>query len=156
MAYSLVLVLHSWIRWIVLVLAVIALVRSIPGWRQNRAWTATDRKVQLGLVSAFDLQALFGLLLLFPLSPITKIAFSDFGAAMKDAMLRFFAMEHPLLMLIALAVAHVSSVRARKASGDPAKHRIWAIGVIVALVLVAIAIPWPHSATHGRPLFRVG
>ena len=53
-----------------------------------------------------------------------------------------FQLEHPLIMLIALAVAHIAAARARRASSAFRAARIRAIGVIVSLALILVGIPW--------------
>jgi len=80
--------------------------------------------------------------LYFFVSPLTKAAFANFGAAMKNADLRFYAVEHILMMLIALVVVHIGRSKSKKAKTPVQKHRISAIFYSVALILIIIAIPW--------------
>jgi hypothetical protein len=67
---------------------------------------------------------------------------------------RFFAVEHALGMIAAVAVAHVMAVRSRRATVPAVRQRTWALGAIGALALIALAIPWPFLS-YGRPLFRM-
>jgi putative Ca2+/H+ antiporter (TMEM165/GDT1 family) len=89
-----------------------------------------------------DLQLLSGLILYFFLSPITKLAMSDFGAAMKDAGLRFYAVEHISMMLIAVVLVHIGRAKSKKAKTDSGKFKIATIFFLIALVLMLAAIPW--------------
>lgn len=150
--YSAVLLLHSWLRWAVLILAVFAVVRAFSA-RGGRPWSNADDALGKWLVIAFDTQFTVGLLLYVALSPITQIAFSDFGAAMRNAGLRFFAVEHTLGMFVALALVHVGRVKIRKASGDLRRHTLAATFYGLALVILLASIPWPGMAA-GRPLLR--
>src|SRR3954462_11567986 len=145
------LVLHSLLRWAVLAFGVLALVRAFSGWSGRRPWTSLDERAGKYFVLALDLQTLVGLVLYAGLSPITRVAFSNMGAAMKDSLLRFFAVEHVALMLIGVALVHVGRVRARKAPTDQARHRTAAIFFLLGLLAIAIGIPWPGRAV-GRPL----
>ncbi|XXX77779.1 hypothetical protein WMF30_03260 [Sorangium sp. So ce134] len=154
MIYSFVLVVHSWLRWAVLLLGLWALVRSVQGWTQRRPWTATDRKASAAFVGALDAQLLLGLLLYVVLSPLRPTSLAALKAAMPIAALRFFAVEHVFLMIVAVAVAHIASARAKRAADPTARHRRIAIGVLFALLLVLAAIPWPFLP-YGRPLFRL-
>jgi hypothetical protein len=95
---------------------------------------------------------LFGILLYAWLSPITRQAFGDIGAAMKEASLRFWVVEHIFGMVIALALAHVGRVRIRKAS-LARRHRLAATFFGLALLAILLSIPWP-AAPYGRPLLR--
>ena len=153
--YTAVLFLHSWIRWIVLIAAVVAVARAWKGsGAGGGAFGPTDRRAATIFVMSLNVQFLLGLMLYAFLSPITHAAFDNFGAAMKDAVLRFFAVEHTLLAVAAIAMAHIGKSRARKAPNDRARVRQMAIFFTLSLVLLLIAIPWPGRAM-GRALFRL-
>lgn len=153
MLYPVVLFLHSWLRWGVVVLGVVALGASLTGWLRGRSWTRTDRRLQLLCVSAFDLQLLLGMTLYFALSPFTPGSMDALRTNLSVPSLRFFSLEHPVMMLLALVAVHVASALSRRAEDATRRHRIWAAGLLVALLLVALAIPWPWRS-HGRLLFR--
>lgn len=146
--YQVFLALHNLVRWIVLILAVVALARAYLGWLGNRAWTEGDRRVGVFFSSALDTQLLLGLILYIFLSPLTTQIFRNFSAAMSDPAVRFFGLEHLLYMLVAVALVHVGTVFSRRAEQPSAKHRNAAIFFSLAVLLIIIAIPW------SRPLFR--
>jgi uncharacterized membrane protein YozB (DUF420 family) len=140
--YTFILAVHNILRWIVLILAVLALVRAYSGWFGRREWTDTDRKVGSFFGVSLDVQLLLGLILYFALSPITRGAFQDFGAAMANDAARFFALEHVLYMVLAVVFAHVGSVFSRRATEDVNKHRRAAIWFTLAVLVILIGIPW--------------
>ena len=78
---------------------------------------AGDERICRIFVGLLDLQMLVGLLLYFVLSPITKAALSDFGGAMSEPSMRFWAVEHVFGMVVGIALAHVGHV-AGQARGD--------------------------------------
>jgi hypothetical protein len=149
--YPLLLAVHSLLRWAVLAAGGAALLRALVGG--TRTWTPADDRAGLWFVLAMDLQFLLGLVLYAGVSPITRVAFADFGGAMGNSMLRFWAVEHLFGMLIAVALVHIGRVRIRKAI-DPARRRRLAL-IFYGLALAAIlaSIPWPGTPA-GRPLFR--
>jgi hypothetical protein len=149
--YPLTLVLHSWLRWVVVVLGVIAVVRAIGG--RARPWTPTDNTIVRLFGITVDIQFLLGLLLYAWLSPITRVAFADFGGAMRNAGLRFWAVEHLLGMVIAVALVNVGRAKIRKAVGDSRKHRLALIFFGLGLIIMLASIPWPGMPA-GRPLIR--
>ena len=151
--YAIVLLLHSWLRWAVLLLCLVALVRAIDGMRTRRAWDAGDERVTKLFVIALDLQMLIGLVLYFLFSPLTKAALSDFAGAMRDPILRYWAVEHPFGMVVAIALVHVGRARARRAADAALKHRRTAVFFILALIAMLAAIPWPGTP-NARPLLR--
>jgi hypothetical protein len=150
--YPLMLVVHSLLRWVVLALGLVAFGRALAGMRGRRPWTAGDDRAGQLFVGTLDLQLVIGLVLYVGLSPITRAAFQDFGAAMGSSVLRFWAVEHIVGMVIAVALAHVGRVRARKTTDPVRRHKLAAIFFGLALVAVVATIPWPGTQA-GRPLF---
>lgn len=148
--YDFVLLLHSWLRWVVVILAVLVLFRALMGVMNKSSFTATDNKTSLFFMISCDVQLLIGLLLYVFLSPITATAFQDFGVAMKDPALRYFAVEHLSMMLIALVLVHIGRSRSKKAATDLAKHKALLIYYGIAVLLMLASIPWTT-----RPLFRM-
>ena len=151
--YSPVLSLHSWLRWAVLLLGAIAILRALAGWMSGRPWTDGDDRIARWFVILLDTQVLVGLLLYFVLSPLTKLALQDFGRAMENSALRFWAVEHVFGMVVGLVLAHMGGVRIRKAPHDARRHRRAAIYFGLALIAILAAIPWP-GMPNWRPLFR--
>ena len=151
--YTTVLILHSLVRWLVLFFGIMSALMGLQGWASGRGWTALDGQFSLWCTIVFDVQFLLGILLYAVLSPFTSAAFADFGAAMQNPGLRYWAVEHETLMVIALVLVHIGRVRIRKAAAPASKHRAAAIFVGIAMVLVLLGIPWPWFA-NGRPLIR--
>ncbi|HNS01166.1 MAG TPA: hypothetical protein PKM78_02145 [Anaerolineae bacterium] len=152
--YPLVLTLHSVVRWAIVIFGIVAAVRAWMGSRGGKPWTALDNSLGLGFTISLDVNLLLGLLLYLVFSPITKSAFSNFGAAMGNGSVRFFLVEHLLLMIVAVVVAHIGRARAKKATTDAGKFTQTGIFFTAALVLVLLAIPWPFLATGaGRGWF---
>lgn len=151
--YSAVLLLHSWLRWLVVIGVALAFVRGLQGWGGGRRWTSTDDGMSRLATIALDLQTLLGLILYVGLSPTVAAAFTNIGASMRDAALRFFLVEHAFGMIVALALAHVGRVRVRRAPDNGNKHRYLAIFFGLALVIILGSIPWPFMPA-ARPLFR--
>ena len=150
--YELALALHSLIRWVVLAAGLAAVGRALMGARRRGPWTNADEKAGFWFVAATDLQFVLGLVLYVAVSPITRLAFQDFGAAMSNSVLRFWAVEHAFGMLIAVALVHIGRARTRKAP-ESKRHRLAAIFFGVALVTMFLTIPWPGMPA-ARPLFR--
>lgn len=148
MFYTLVLVLHSWLRWIVLGLVLASLVLAA-----KKDDGPTARRLSTFAISSIDVQLLLGILLYAFLSPVTKAAFADFGAAMKNGATRFFAVEHIFGMLIAGVLAHVGHALAKKAPDAAAAAKKRLIFYAISLVILFVSIPWPFYPA-ARPLFR--
>jgi protein-S-isoprenylcysteine O-methyltransferase Ste14 len=136
---------HNLFRWLILVLFLIALFFSLNGWLQKKDWSKKDR-ITGSLLSIFmDIQLLIGLVLYFFVSPLTKSAFADFGAAMKNSGLRFFAVEHIFLMVLAVVFVHIGKAKTKKAGANWKNHRSAFIWFGLSLVLILLGIPWDRA-----------
>lgn len=151
--YSMLILLHSWLRWVVLLTGLYALIRAIGGARGNRPWTVLDGKPGMYFVASCDLQLLIGLALYLVFSPTVQAAFGNIGAAMRQPEYRFYVVEHAAGMIVAIALAHIGRVRSKKARTDEAKFKGAAIFYGLALLVILASIPWPGMPA-GRPLFR--
>jgi len=134
--------LHDTLRWLVLLSLLTTVVKYLAGWLGNQPWKKTDNLLSIILTALMDVQLLTGLVLYFFLSPVTKLAMSDFGAAMKNADLRFYAVEHFAMMLIAVVLVHIGRAKSKKVKTDRGKFRIATIFYLLALAILLYAIPW--------------
>jgi hypothetical protein len=145
--YPVVLLLHSFLRWVAILLGVWAVVSALPS--RQRFGRPVSTLPRLLFTTALDVQLLAGLLLYGALSPITTAAMRDMGAAMKNGAWRFWAVEHPLLMILAVAFAHIA--RPRRARPEHGRRTVVWLGL--ALLAILLATPWPFMP-QGRPLVR--
>jgi len=150
--YPPILVVHSWLRWVTLLLAIGA---TVNAFRPDRDLTRRmpGRQWDTLFMMALDFQVLFGLLLYFGLSPFTMQAFRDFGGALQNAALRFWAVDHIAWMVAATVLVRIGRVLALNAKSAQARRK-WRL-LFFALTTLAIlaGIPWP-GLDQGRPLFR--
>jgi hypothetical protein len=151
--YNLALLAHSWLRWAVILAGFIAVGRAIVGAAGRRNWTSIDDRVGFWFVTLLDVQILLGLILYFALSPITRAAMHDFGAAMSSSGLRFWAVEHVFGMIVGAALVHTGRARTRKLIDSSARHKVTAISYALGLLAILFSVPWP-SMPNGRPLLR--
>jgi hypothetical protein len=151
--YPWTLLIHSWLRWLVILFGLVVVVRAIGGAMGRRPWGPTDDRFVGLFMRTLDVQVLLGLLLYFFLSPITRAALSDFGGAMASSGLRFFAVEHVFGVIVGMVLAHRGRARVKAVADPVAKHRVAAIFFVLALIAILASIPWPFMPT-GRPLLR--
>ncbi len=150
MLYTFTLAAHNITRWVVLVLAIYALYRVFAGLFGKKEWSDADRKALSFYAISMDVQLLLGLLLYFVLGSWFNMMTSGMGNVMSNSSLRFFAVEHFSVMLIAVILAHVASIMAKRGSTDRAKFRNGAIFLTLSVLAVLVAIPWAS-----RPLLPV-
>ena len=155
--YTIILALHSWVRWLALfagIAATIAVARDASS-RAPAGSPATGPSDRFGVIltATLDVQLLLGLLLYFVVSPNMAEIRAHFGEAMKDPVARFWAVEHITTMLGAVIAAHVGRILARKTADANSRRMKLFICYGIATLLMFIAVPWPGMGA-GRPLFR--
>jgi hypothetical protein len=150
--YSSVLTIHSWLRWIALLLAIGATLNALrrdPDLSRRPPGARWDTFFML----AVDLQVLFGLTLYFGLSPLTTEATNDLGMALRNPGLRFWIVDHALAMFLTVVLVRVGRILALSAKSPASRRMRRVVCFAIATVLMIAAIPWP-GLSNGRPLFR--
>lgn len=131
---------HSGLRWIALLLLVVTVVLALIKWLGNQPFSTTHRKLALFSLISVHIQLLIGLVLWF-ISP--KVIMS--AEAMKDAVARFFLVEHSLGMIIAIVLVTVGYSKAKRQLPEASSKTIfWFYSI--ALVIILAMIPWPFQA----------
>jgi len=133
--------IHNILRWVVVLGGLYALYVSFSGLFSRAAWTKRDERAGLIFTSSLNLQLVIGLIL-YVVSPLTVSAVRNMGAAMGDDELRFFAVEHLSLMLLAVVIAQLGYSLAKRAPDDAVKFRRSAVAYSLAALFIAFATPW--------------
>ena len=136
--------LHSINRWIVLILIILAIFTAFQGWMGKKSYTESARKQSLFALIFTHIQLILGLILYF-ISPYVKHE----SGVMKDALLRFYTVEHFILMLLAIILVTIGYSVAKRKSTDLAKYKTTAIYYLIALIIMLAGIPWPFRAGLG-------
>ena len=124
--------LHSALRWVLLAVLVWTVIRAIIGRRtEGTAFSAQQAKLGLITMILMHTQLLLGLAL--------------YMMKMGD-LSRFFAMEHPMIMVLAIVAGTFGHILTKKAEGDQAKWRKQSTWMSIALLLLLAGIPWPFLA----------
>ncbi len=132
---------HSYIRWLVLLAGILAMV--LPILNNNTTVSKKDKLPALFLMIMCDIQLLLGSVLYFKYSGYGISAFNNgVGAVMKNAELRKIAVEHVVLMLIALVLVHIGYSKVKKVMELDKLKRTSLIYFGIALVLILAGIPW--------------
>jgi hypothetical protein len=146
------LVIHSLLRWFILLFGLWTVLNAIAGLAGNKAYTAADGRSNFFFMLSMDIQLLVGLGLYFMGGWFDRL--KDLGNNMKDANLRFFTMEHEMMMIIAWILVHVGRVVVKKAVSSPSKFKKSLIFFGITFLLILIAMPWPFREAVARPWFR--
>lgn len=155
MLYPTLLTLHNLNRWLVLALGLWGTWQVTQGWLRGLPWSAQYTawvrlfawltSLQFGLGVALYLWPNVFIQVVLETTPWVQI--------MKSRVLRFFVLEHPVQMFLAIGLAHIALSTARRISLESRRYRFTALLLILAMVLILIAIPWP-GLDQGRPWVR--
>ncbi|HSV85918.1 MAG TPA: hypothetical protein VLH85_05045 [Levilinea sp.] len=153
--YTLLLTLHNVTRWLVVLFALIVIVRAFSGWFGKKSWNSADNRAGLIYTIVLDVQLLLGIILYIYPGIYTHMMLSDPGAAMGNPLVRFYAVEHATVMLLAVVLAHIARSVSRHTAEALGKHRKAAIWFTISFVAILAAIPWPFMENTGRPWLRL-
>ena len=120
---SILLMIHSILRWLIVIVGFVAIIKFLIGWLRKTAFGKMDRGLSSGFSGLMDLQVTLGLLYFF---------ITGFGGAGFP----MYRIEHLTTMLIAAMVAHVPAMF--KKAGN--KYAVAFYAVIGALILVVIGV----------------
>lgn len=139
--------LHSGLRWIALLLLVIAIFNALSS-RGKNTYEKKDKMINLFAMIMLHTQLLIGLILYF-ISP--KVQFSE--GWMKNGMLRFFGMEHTLMMIAAIVIITIGRKKAENLTDPAQKHSKIMVWYTIGLLIVLAGIPWPFREALGGAWF---
>ena len=119
---------HSGWRHLLLLVGIIAIIKAVAGLvGKATEWKKSDKIVSLLFPIFLDVQALLGILLWGTGS----------WPSGGPAAIRF---EHPVTMLIALAVAHVGLRRIKSAESCGCKHKNAAAWYTVSMMIILLGV----------------
>lgn len=117
--------LHSLVRWLILLVGVIAAIKFAMGWMQKASVAKMDRGLLSGFSGLIDLQALLGIIVLLGMGV--------------DATYRI---EHAVTMVIAAVIAHLPMRWKKDDSANALRNNLFVvIGVFVLIVLGIGVLP---------------
>ena len=151
--YSFLLALHSLVRWLVLVGMLMAIFRGYSGWLFHRKFSKFDNTIRVSTTTVAHIQLVLGICL-YVISPVVRYFLQYFKQAVHQREIRFFGMEHITMMLIAIVLITIGSVKAKRQPTDKQKFKTMAIWYTIALIIILSSIPWQFSPLISRPYFR--
>lgn len=145
--------LHSVLRWIILILLLVAIFKSLVN--KNKPFTSGHKKTGLFLMITADVMLLVGIYqwIVGPLG-LKSIQANGMSVVMKNSVLRFFAIEHLVGMLVSIILIHIGYNYTKKNIPDSTKHKRAVLYFGLALLVILTFIPWPfREAGAGRIWF---
>jgi hypothetical protein len=151
--HQILLIAHNWLKWGVIISGLLAIYKNYVGWNRNLNFTATDKRNNAMFIGFLHLQLVIGITLYF-VSPLIQSFMEMGGAAMKVKELRFWGVEHFVGMVLAVIIAQVGSIKAKKQTVDANKFKTAFIYFLIAILIIGLMIPW-GIWNEARPMFRI-
>jgi len=147
--YSLLLPLHSLLRWLLLLFLVSAIVCAWRGYSQHRTFSRTVNALRHWTATIGHTQLVAGMLL-YIRSPV--VSYWRNGADGREP--AFFGFVHISLMILAVIVLTIGSSLSKRKTDSHARYRVMLFWFSAALLIILLAIPWPFAPWAHRPYFR--
>ena len=140
--YETVKFLHSYWAYLVFIILTISTFNALIKFFGNKPFGAFDFRVSLFTLIVSHIQLLIGIILFF-VSPYFSILLkTGMGNVMKNPVLRSNIVEHPLTMVIAVALITIGYSKHKKKLTSKSKFKQLAIFYSLAFVFVLAKIPW--------------
>ncbi|ANW97378.1 hypothetical protein AXE80_14205 [Wenyingzhuangia fucanilytica] len=133
---------HSILAAFVLITIAMVLFNAIMSLKREEKFKAGDRKLALIALILTHTQFIIGLIAYYVSDWYKAMKAVGMGNAMKNAELRLMSVEHPLMMIVAIALVTVGWSRHKKLTEDAAKFKSFAIFYGIAFVVILSRIPW--------------
>jgi len=133
--------IHSYWAYLVLAILIFAVINAVIGLMSKKQFTDKDLRIALFTLIVSHIQLLIGLSWYF-MSPWYSALKASGAEVMKDKGARLIAVEHPITMILAIALITIGWSKHKKKTSDAAKFKIVAIFYGIALLLILSRIPW--------------
>ncbi len=152
MYYTLI-IIHSIVRWLVLISLLYAIYRACIGYKNNRPFLKIDNFIRHSTATIAHIQLVIGILM-YSKSPVVKHFLIHPNSSQGSSEPLFFGVIHMIAMLAAIVIITIGSSLAKRKPTDAEKFKTMAVWFSWALVIILVAIPWPFSPLSHRPLIR--
>lgn len=150
--YLILLILHSLTRWGVIISLTYSIAITIKRIINSSGFSKKDSTIYKLTVSISHMQLIIGFILYIK-SPITRYFWLNSYRDV-DFEIIFFSLFHSLLMICAVLFITVGYSFANRKKTSQEKFKIILIWFSISIILIFIAIPWPHSIFPNRPFLR--
>ncbi|MFK5958376.1 MAG: hypothetical protein QM495_05815 [Lutibacter sp.] len=134
--------IHSYWAYIVLAILIIATVNAAIGLFSKKKFEAKDLRISLFALIAAHIQLIIGFIAYFTSTYFQTMQSHGMGYVMKNSILRKPLVEHPLMILIAIALITIGFSKHKKKTTDDAKFKTIFAYYLIALLLILAVIPW--------------
>jgi len=134
--------IHSYWAYLVLLILIIAVVNAVIGLTSKKEFKAKDLRISLFALIASHIQLIIGFIAFYTSNFYTTLRSVGMGEVMKNSELRKPLIEHPVMILIAIALITIGFSKHKKKTSDNAKFKTITVFYGIALLIILGMIPW--------------
>jgi len=134
--------IHSYWAYLAVLLLVITVINAIIGLTKNKNFNDTDLRISLFTLIVIHIQLILGFVVYYVSPYYESMREMGMGATMKDAGVRLYTVEHPLMMILAIILITIGFSKHKKQTTDKGKFKTLAIFYGLGLLFVLSRIPW--------------
>lgn len=153
MEFGTLLAWHSLVRWIVLVLIILVLIKSYKGLKQTNPFSKFDTYLRIFTPICCWIQLILGSIL-YSQSSIVSYFLNNFPETLSLREIRFFGIEHSTAMPIAIILLTIGAYKSIKQHHLEYSYKSWFRWTLFAFILIITSIPWSFWPLVSRPLLR--
>ncbi len=135
---------HSYWAYLAVLLLVIAFVNALIGLTKNKEFSDKDLRISLFTLIVIHIQLILGFIVYYVSPYYESMREIGMGATMKDAVIRLYTVEHPLMMILAIVLITIGFSKHKKQTTDKGKFKTISIFYGLGLLFVLSRIPWSH------------
>ena len=136
--------IHSYWAYLAVLLLVIAFVNALIGLTKNKEFSDKDLRISLFTLIVIHIQLILGFIVYYVSPYYERMREIGMGATMKDAVIRLYTVEHPLMMILAIVFITIGFSKHKKQTTDKGKFKTITIFYGLGLLFVLSRIPWSH------------
>ncbi|HMU69721.1 MAG TPA: hypothetical protein PK511_07480 [Chitinophagales bacterium] len=142
--YKALLASHSGLRYIVMILLILAVVYARQTSSGKKPFAGATKKMGMFTMILVDIQLLVGAALYFNfIASQTNFKLGKLKDQLSAPMFRSIALDHALGMFIAIVLIHLGYAKAKKSMNDVDAGKKQFMFYLIALILILVSIPWP-------------
>jgi len=136
--------IHSYWAYLAVLLLVLAFVNALIGLTKNKEFSDKDLRISLFTLIVVHIQLILGFIVYYVSPYYESMREIGMGATMKDAGIRLYTVEHPLMMILAIVLITIGFSKHKKQTTDKGKFKTLTIFYGLGLLFVLSRIPWSH------------
>ena len=117
---------HSGLRWLILLVAAVAIVKFALGWLQGSEFKGMDRGLASGFSGLIDLQTTLGIIFLI-------------WDGLANTGFPMHRIEHGVMMIVAAFAGHLSSRWKNAADNIRFRNSLFLVGGVLVIIFVGVA-----------------